>query len=176
MALSDFDLRNYIREKRLVVEPMCDDTIRENGIDLRLGDNIARLRSTNAVLDAHAAVDVNSFYQREKGESFIIKPHEKVLVCTAEYIELPLDLMGFMELRSTFARCGLILPPTILDGGFSGNVTVEVMGSSFPIKLYAGDRFAHAVFVKLASPIGKPYSGKYQGQRGVTLPRFDATR
>ncbi|MFQ6076707.1 MAG: dCTP deaminase [Candidatus Bathyarchaeia archaeon] len=173
MALSDFDLRNYIREGRLVIDPIHEDTIRENGVDLRLGNSIARLKSAKALFDVHKKLDIEKFYQRETGESFIINPLERVLVCTQEYVELPTDLMGFMELRSTFARCGLILPPTILDGGFRGNVTMEIMGSSFPVRLYAGDRFAHAVFVKLSSPIGKPYSGRYQGQRGVTLPRFD---
>lgn len=77
-----------------------------------------------------------------------------------------------MQLHSTFAGCDLLLHPTILDGDFKGDVTVEIMGSSFPVRLYAEDRLAHTVLVKLSSPVGKPYSGRYQGQGGVTLPSF----
>ncbi len=173
MILSDFDLKNYIRDSRLIINPMLDDTVRENGVDLRLGKQIARLRSTEVVLDTHRAIDLQNFYQIENGDTFIVYPDEKILVSTNEHVELPSDLMGFVELRSTFARCGLLLPPTILDGGFKGTITLEVRGTSFPIKLYAGERFAHVVFAKLTSPLGKPYEGKYQGQRGVTLPKFD---
>ena len=173
MALSDFDLENYIRAKRLVINPIHDDTVRENGVDLRVGDNIARLKKREKLFDTKGDVEVDSYYTFERGDAFIIQPREKVLICTMEYVELPSELMGFVELRSTFARCGLLLPPTILDGGFKGQITLEVEGSSFPIKLYRGDRFAHVVFLKLASPISKPYAGRYQGQKGVTLPRFD---
>lgn len=176
MALSDFDLENYIRAERLVIRPIHPDTVRENGVDLRVGDSIARLRKLDLLLDTRGEVEVDRFYELERGEEFIIRPREKVLICTMEYIELPTELMGFVELRSTFARCGLLLPPTILDGGFKGQITLEVEGSSFPIKLYKGDRFAHVVFLKLASPIGRPYAGRYQGQMGVTLPRFDGKR
>ncbi|PSO06583.1 dCTP deaminase, partial [Candidatus Marsarchaeota G2 archaeon BE_D] len=55
---------------------------------------------------------------------------------------------------------------------FDGNITIEVRGTSFPVKLYSGQRFVHIVFSKLTTPLEKPYSGKYQGQKGVTLPIF----
>jgi len=175
LILSDFDLKNYIREGRLVIEPLTDETIRENGVDLRLGSEIARLKKfDDKVLDPKKCRDIGEFFTVESGESFLIKPYEKVLVSTLERVKLPADLMGFVELRSTFARCGLIMPPTIIDGGFEGNITLEIMGSSFPLKLYSGERFAHIVFAKLTSPLGKPYKGKYQGQTGITLPRFDS--
>ncbi|RLI06101.1 dCTP deaminase [Candidatus Bathyarchaeota archaeon] len=173
MILSDFDLNNYIRKKRLVIKPLRPDVIRENGIDLHLGRRIARLKQTEKVMDTRKNFQPEDFYKTEYGKEFTLKPHEKVLVYTLEYMEVPVDLVGFVELRSTFARCGLSLPPTIVDGGFKGNLTLEIAGSSFPIKLYAEDRFAHVVFAKLTSPLEKPYSGKYQNQRGVTFPKFD---
>jgi dCTP deaminase len=173
LILSDFDLRNYIREGRLIIEPLTDETIRENGVDLRLGNQIARLKKLNKTLDPKKCRNLKEFFTVESGVSFLINPYEKILVSTLERVSLPADLMGFVELRSTFARCGLIMPPTIIDGGFEGNITLEIMGSSFPLKLYSGERFAHIVFAKLTSPLGKPYKGKYQGQTGITLPKFD---
>ena len=108
----------------------------------------------------------------EKGDSFIINPHEHVLLYTIEYLNLPEDIMGFVNLRSTFARTGLIVPPTIVDANFEGQLTIEVVGSEFPVKINVGDRFLHVVFAKLTSPVEKPYIGKYQGQTGVQLPLF----
>ncbi len=173
MILSDFDLLAYIKSKRLVIKPFDSAIVRENGVDLRIGNQIARLVPTGDVLDtADPNVDLSKFYRIESGESFIIHPHEKVLLTTLEYVELPADIMAFVELRSSFARLGLMMPPTIIDAGFKGNITLEIQGSSFPVKVYAGQRFAHVIFAKTLNPVEKPYRGRYQGQRGVTLPKL----
>jgi len=177
MILSDFDLTSYIRSGRLVIEPFSEEIIRENGIDLRLGNQIARLRDTDEVLDTrNPEADLSSFYVIEEGETFIINPREKVLLTSLEYIKLPNDLMAFVELRSSFARLGLLMPPTIIDAGFEGTVTLEIQGSSFPIKLYRGQRFAHVIFSRTLNPVFKPYKGKYQGQQGVTLPKLSGMK
>ncbi len=171
MILSDFDLWNYIKSGRLKIEPFRNDIVRENGLDLRIGRQIARMKSIDKIFDTHNS-DVNDFYEIEEGDSFIIRPREHVLLHTLEYIKLPIDLMGFVNLRSSYARIGLSIPPTIIDANFEGELTIELIGGEFPIKLYAGDRFIHVVFAKLSSAVEKPYSGKYQGQRGVRLPSF----
>lgn len=172
MILSDIDLRTHIAKGRIVIEPFNESIIRENGVDLRLGNEIARLRRTSELLDTGLELDASKFYTIERGESFVIHPDERVLVTTLEYIKLPADIMGFVELRSTFARMGLSMPPTIIDAGFEGNLTLEVHGSSFPVRVYAGQRFAHVIFAKTSSLVERPYRGKYHCQRGVTLPRI----
>ncbi len=172
MILSDFDLRNYISGGRLIIEPLFDDTIRENGVDLRIGSQIARLVSTREVFDTRSTMDASKFYRVIDADEFVLEADEKILITTLERVRLPSDLMGFVQLRSSFARAGLLLPPTIIDAGFDGNITIEVRGTSFPVRLYSGQRFVHIVFSKLTTPLEKPYSGKYQGQRGVTLPIF----
>ncbi|MCE4622278.1 MAG: dCTP deaminase [Desulfurococcales archaeon] len=61
---------------------------------------------------------------------------------------------------------------TVVDAGFEGQLTIEIIGSSFPVKLYPGDRFLHLVLVKLNTPAHRPYRGQYKGQTGVRLPKF----
>ena len=175
MILSDREIEKYIRRRLLIIDPLKEDTIRENGVDLHLGNKIARLKQgKRKILDPRiGGLKPEEFYVVESGKEFILKPYEKALVYTLEYLEMPLDLMGFVELRSTYARCGLTIPPTVVDGGFKGNLTLGISGSSFPVKLYAGERFIHLVFARLTSKVKKPYSGKYQKQEGLTLPRFD---
>ncbi len=173
MILSDFDLMNYIRSGRLVIDPFTPLIVRENGIDLRLGGEIARLRKTGEVLDTgDESLDLSAYYVIEAGDEFVIEPHEKLLLTTYERVKLPSDVMAFVELRSSFARLGLSMPPTIIDAGFDGNITLEVEGSSFPIKLHKGQRFAHIIFAKTLNPVERPYQGRYQGQKGVTLPKL----
>ncbi|BAJ51455.1 dCTP deaminase [Candidatus Caldarchaeum subterraneum] len=171
MILSDFDLWNYIRNGRLRIEPFSEDVVRENGLDLRIGRQIARFNKNSKVFDTKKS-DAANFYTIEEAEEFVINPHEHVLLHTLEYLALPKDLMGFVNLRSSYARIGLTIPPTIIDANFEGELTIELVGGDFPVKLYSGDRFLHVVFARLSSIVEKPYTGKYQGQRGVRLPSF----
>ncbi len=173
MILSDFDLRSYISSGRLVVEPFWEGVVRENGLDLRLGDRVCVLRSTDRVLDPFREWEESEFYRCfDAGEEFVVEPNSRYLLHSIEYIKLPPELVGFVELRSTLARYGLIIPPTIIDGGFEGQLTIELLSSSFPIKLKPGLRFLHVILAKATTPIEKPYSGKYQGQKGVKLPKI----
>jgi dCTP deaminase len=171
VILSDFDLWNYIRNGRLRIEPFSEDVVRENGLDLRIGRQIARFNKNSKVFDTKKS-DAANFYTLEEAEEFVINPHEHVLLHTLEYLALPKDLMGFVNLRSSYARIGLTIPPTIIDANFEGELTIELVGGEFPVKLYSGDRFLHVVFARLSSIVEKPYTGKYQGQRGVRLPSF----
>lgn len=136
MILSGRDLSWYVDTGKLRITPIAPDQFQQNGVDLILADR--------------QLVNAPFFY----------------LGCTAEVIEMPDDLMAFVEIRSTWARSGFFLPPTIIDAGFRGNITLEVLKigtAEIPI----GKPFAHIVFAKLTSP-SLPYRGKYDGQRGIT--------
>lgn len=137
MILSGRDLKMYIGIGKLKIAPVTDEQFQQNGIDLVLED--IRLMADNR------------FY----------------LGCTREVLELPDDLMAFVELRSSWARQGFFLPPTIVDAGFKGNLTLEILAFMKHPRAALGKRFAHLIFAKTTSPC-EPYTGKYTGQRGIT--------
>lgn len=119
-----------------------------------------------------APVDTEQFQQN--GVDLILAEcshqHEYFwLGVTRERLTLPDDLMAFVELRSTWARKGFFLPPTIVDAGFSGDLTLEIlcMGTT---DLPIGHRFAHLIFARTSGPC-IPYRGVYQNQSGITLAR-----
>jgi len=177
MILSDFDLENMIRAKRIVITPFNKEIIRENGVDLRLSDEIGRHNTKvggDFVVDPSDEESVNKAYIIEKSKrGHVLKAHEQVLMSTLEYLKMPDNLMGFVELRSTWARHGLMLPPTIIDAGFEGNITLEVFNaSSHGILLRPGMRFAHIIFAVTLNRVKHDYKGKYLGQRGVRLPKI----
>lgn len=177
MILSDFDLMNYLNSKRLKVEPFSRDIVRENGIDFRLADEIAYHKELGKefVMDPSSKEMIESAYDVKKGqESLLVGPHTQVLLSTLEYVELPEDIVGIVELRSTWARHGLSMPPTIVDAGFRGTVTLEVVNNApYSIKLSPKTRFAHIVFVKATSRVESSYAtGSYSGQRGIRLPKI----
>jgi dCTP deaminase len=176
MILSDFDLKNMIKEKRIVVKPFVKEIIRENGIDLRLADEIAYHRTElgeDFVLDPSNAEQVKNLYTIEKGKKvLILKPRTQVLLSTVEHIELPDHVVGFVELRSTWARHGLLMPPTIIDAGFKGTVTLEVYNTApFSIAIKPKMRFAHIIFAATMNRVKNAYSGSYTNQRGIFIPK-----
>ncbi|MCL5430340.1 MAG: dCTP deaminase [Candidatus Marsarchaeota archaeon] len=175
MILSDFDLKNYISAKRLVITPFKELSIRENGVDFHLDNEYARhvQHDESFVLDPSDETHIKKSYVVTKdAKEIIIGPKEQMLMSTYEYMKMPDDLMGFVEIRSSWARHGLSMPPTIIDAGFEGNVTLEVINNSpYKIKLRPMQRFAHIIFSKTSSTVSATYSGAYNGQRGVKLPK-----
>ncbi len=171
--LSGKEIMRLVERGELVIEPLDPRTIRENGVDLRIGGEVAVLVNNPRPLDPEELeeVDLGEYYKvMEVDEGFVLQPYMKVLITTLEYVKMPPDVAGLVELRSTFARLGLSIPPTVVDAGFEGQITLEVHGGAFPVLLKKGVRFAHIVFIKVVGePV--PYKGKYQGQRGVTLPK-----
>jgi dCTP deaminase len=173
--LSNRDLRMYIDTDLLKVDPLYSDVIRENGLDLRIGPEILRLHASDDVLDTRSGKGIEGRYTVESGLSFVINPRERILCRTQEYIEMSNDLVGFCELRVTYSLLGLSIPPTMVDAGFPGTLTIEMISDSgFPIRFYHGDRFMHVIFSKLTSKTEKPYQGKYKGQLAVTPPILDS--
>jgi len=176
MILSDRGIKAYLEKGWLTVEPLENWQIRENGIDLRIGEEYARFKDVEEPLDVTNSSDLTKYYElgAMDEDGIIIKPYEHVLLHTLEYVRMPSDLVALVNLKSTLARLGLYIPPTVVDAGFEGQIVIEIIGSSFPVRLRPGVPFLHLVFVRLDSPVEKEYfvRGHYQGQRGVRLPKL----
>lgn len=169
MILGNKDIKEYLDSGKLVISPLSEDTIRENGVDLRIGDEIMRFIQPSVEVDVNDKGALEKIYKMEKiDDYFTLNPNERVLVKIKEHIKMPNDLVGFSNIRSTFARLGVIIPPTIADAGFEGDLTILVVGGNVPIKVKTGTRFLHLVFSKTRSEVTKPYAGKYQKSGGVT--------
>ncbi len=176
MILSDFDIFGQIESGRLTIKPFEKETVRENGMDFRLANEIAHHvdHGKDFVLDPTDSEHVAETYKVTKNaRNLIISPGEQVLLSTKEEIGMPDDLVGFVELRSTWARHGLSMPPTIIDAGFHGTITLEVSNNApYKIRLNPSTRFAHIIFIKTNSKVAGAYKGRYQGQKGIKLPRL----
>ena len=176
MILSDIEIKHYLDTGRLVIEPLSPDTIRENGVDLRIGGEVCELVSIDKPILAWREYSEEELkrthYKCVRNDVYVIKPHKRYLLTTLEYIKLPPDLMAFVNQRSTVARLGLFIPPTIVDAGFEGELTIELIGGEFPVALKRGMRLLHLVFARLTTPTTKPYQGRYTRQKGVKTPQL----
>ncbi len=168
MILSDNDIKEAITSGGLKISPISDDTIRENGVDLKVGTELLKFRHGEEInlLDKLSLDKV--YIKEEIKDSFVLNPHEKVLLKVYEEIKMPNNLIGFCNLRSTFSRLGMSIPPTIVDAGFEGFLTILIIGGEEKVTIPAGMRFLHLVFSTTKTPVGKPYAGGYQKSKDVT--------
>jgi len=81
----------------------------------------------------------------------------------------------FIIHNSTYARCGIIVNVTPLEPEWEGHVTLEFSNTTpLPAKIYANEGVAQMLFFEsdeVCETSYKDRGGKYQGQRGVTLPK-----
>ena len=182
MVLSDRDIRRQIARGRIVVEPYDDDAVQPASVDLRLGspllvEDTARL----ALIDPRQQSDMQ-WRRVELDESvpYALHPGEFALGITAENIEIPDDIVGRLDGKSSLGRLGLVVHSTagFVDPGWKGRLTLELSNlSSIPINLYLGMKSSQISFVWLSSPAERPYgsaglNSKYQGQMGPVPSRF----
>jgi deoxycytidine triphosphate deaminase len=82
---------------------------------------------------------------------------------------------GLIVHNSTYARCGIICNVTPLEPEWEGHVTLEFSNTTpLPAKIYANEGVAQMLFFEsdeICETSYKDRGGKYQGQRGVTLPK-----
>jgi dCTP deaminase len=106
-------------------------------------------------------------------DSYVIPPKGFVLSRTIEYFNIPKDIMGSFFCKSTLARVGLVLPPTVIEPGWCGHLVVEIFNASpFPIKIVSNVGIGQMVFFHLDQATSKPYEGKYHNQTGITCAKM----
>ena len=157
------------------VETVVFGTGRMGSLYARLADEFMIFTNVdNAIVDPKN-FDESSFVER-KTDVCIIPPNSFALCRTVEYFKIPDDVLVICLGKSTYARCGLIVNVTPLEPGWEGQVTLEISNTTpLPAKVYANEGICQFLFYKGDSPCEVTYaarSGKYMGQRGVTLPRL----
>ena len=83
---------------------------------------------------------------------------------------------GLFVHNSTYARCGIIVNVTPFEPEWEGHVTIEISNTTpLPAKIYANEGIAQVLFFQSDEQCEVSYKdkkGKYQSQRGVTLPKI----
>lgn len=90
-------------------------------------------------------------------------PGRFVLASAIEEFDMPSDLVGVVHDKSTWARQGLSVFNTVLEPGWKGFLTLElVFHGSKVLRIPAGAGIAQVIFSKCCNSIS--YDGKYQNQ------------
>lgn len=92
-----------------------------------------------------------------------------VLASAMEEFQMPNDLVGIVHDKSTWARQGLSLFNTVIEPGWKGFLTLElVFHGSRELILPAGCGIAQVIFYSLIHDAS--YEGKYQHQADMPVP------
>ena len=144
------------------------------GYDLRVSNEFKVFTNVFNTLVDPKAFDERSFVDLE-ADICIIPPNSFALARSVEYFRIPREVLAICLGKSTYARCGIIVNVTPLEPEWEGHVTLEISNTTpLPARIYAQEGLAQIIFVGGSEICETSYAdrtGKYMGQRGITLPR-----
>ncbi|HEX3113758.1 MAG TPA: dCTP deaminase [Solirubrobacterales bacterium] len=183
---SDNWIRRMAAETKMI-EPFEPNQVRrsgENGLisygtssygyDVRCANEFKIFTNINSTIVDPKRFDEKSFVDLV-ADVCIIPPNSFALARTVEYFRIPRSVLTICLGKSTYARCGIIVNVTPLEPEWEGHVTLEFSNTTtLPAKIYANEGAAQMLFFEsdeICSTSYKDRGGKYQGQKGVTLPK-----
>ena len=182
-VMPDTWIRKMAQENGMI-EPFTEKLQREDvisyglssyGYDARVSREFKIFTNVDSAIVDPKNFSPQSFVDRET-DVCVIPPNSFALARTVEYFRIPRDVLVICLGKSTYARCGIIVNVTPLEPEWEGHVTLEFSNTTpLPARIYANEGACQFIFLRGDSACETSYmdrSGKYQGQRGVTLPRL----
>jgi dCTP deaminase len=176
-------IREMCRTQKMI-EPFEENQVRDGvisygvssyGYDVRIADEFKIFTNVNSTIVDPKQVDPASMVDF-KGPVAIVPPNSFALGRTIEYFRIPRNVITICLGKSTYARCGIITNVTPFEPEWEGHVTLEISNTTpLPAKIYANEGIAQVLFFESSEPCETSYrdrKGKYQAQRGITLPRL----
>lgn len=162
MICSDTTIREQIDKGRIVIDPKPQDwQFQPASVDLTLGSEFM-------------SPYTDKKYQADS--VYTLMPRDCVLATTAEYIEVPDDMVARVEGKSSWGRRFVLTHATAgyIDPGFKGQITLELHNlSEVNQVLKVGCAIAQISFHLVDQPVRRPYGSPdlgshYQNQKGAT--------
>jgi len=145
------------------------------GYDIRVSDEFKIFTNINNSIIDPKRFDDRSFVDF-KGAVCVIPANSFALARSFEYMRIPRDTLAVCLGKSTYARCGIIINVTPLEPEWEGHITLEISNTTtLPARIYANEGIAQLLFFQgdeMCAISYKDRKGKYQSQRGITLPRM----
>lgn len=189
MRLSDKDIKKYIEDGKIIIDPLPDyeKALGSASIDLSLGREFKMFKVMKDEKNKSDIIKINDDIENymvnislKENESFILPPNEFALGITHERIKLPNNIIGILDGRSSLARLGLSIHATAhtIEAGWDGKIVFEFANhGSKSIELTPFLRTGAISFELLTSDVEKPYSmkknAKYINQNKVLSSKIN---
>lgn len=117
----------------------------------------------------------NIWFNPAKGNGLVALNNEPgkqgrfTLASAIEEFDMPIDLVGVVHDKSTWARQGVSVFNTVIEPGWKGFLTLEIVfQGNESVHIPAGSGIAQVLFHKLQDTA--EYNGKYQNQKDEPVP------
>jgi dCTP deaminase len=188
---SDRWIRRMAREHQMI-DPFTDAQVRDTdtrgtkvisygvssyGYDMRVAPEFKIFTNALSVIVDPKEFNPKSFVEYE-GDVCVVPPNSFALARSVEYFRIPRNILTICVGKSTYARCGIITNVTPFEPEWEGHVTLEISNTTpLPAKIYANEGICQVLFFEaddddICEISYADKKGKYQAQRGVTLPRL----
>jgi dCTP deaminase len=137
----------------------------EAGYDIRIKQNVSfeRGQSQNVAFDSGQSQNVAFERGQSVWANWFSSNTSFALASTIEEFDMPFDMVGVVHDKSTWARKGLSVFNTVIEPGWKGFLTLElVYHGRETLYIPAGSGIAQVLFHSTA--ITASYEGKYQDQ------------
>lgn len=197
---SNKEIREGVKSGHIVIHPLIEEHIAGSSVDVTLGYHFYRVERMNerTIYNPFDAEEVERYFDGpykamphatwanlnghkllsnipESHPIIVLKPGERILAHTHEFIGIKAPGTSTMQARSTWGRNGIAvcLDAGWGDPGYINRWTMEVynMNQHESVILPAGERIAQIVFYK-TGPVENEYkelSGKYQQGKGSNI-------
>ncbi len=103
----------------------------------------------------------------------IVNSGRFIIASAIEEFDMPDNLVGIVHDKSTWARKGLSVFNTVIEPGWKGFLTLELVYHGFEeLVIKAGSGIAQVLFHQIATP--SSYDGKYQNQENKPVAAKDS--
>lgn len=147
--------------------PSFEEDVKENGIDLRIGKVEHTTNRNNKLIgciDGEKHLPVTYEVAPSDGV-YKFYPHNFYTIVVDRPIHIPEGYCQFYFIRSTFARCGLMINDAVGDNGFEGTLRIGVYNANnLPITAGKNEAIIQAVTIK-NDDTATTYNGTYQGDK-----------
>jgi dCTP deaminase len=169
-----------------MIEPFTDGQVRAGaisygvssyGYDMRVAPEFKIFTNVLSAIVDPKHFDAKSFVEFS-GDVCIVPPNSFALARSVEYFRIPRNVLTVCVGKSTYARCGIITNVTPFEPEWEGHVTLEISNTTpLPAKIYANEGICQVLFFEaddddICETSYADKKGKYQGQKGVTLPKL----
>ena len=165
-----------------MIEPFVEGQVREHvvsyglssyGYDIRVADEFKVFTNVYGSVIDPKSFDPRSFVDM-KADVCIIPPNSFALARTIEHFRVPRDVLTVCLGKSTYARCGIIVNVTPFEPEWKERDDRDLHTTPLPAKIYANEGIAQVLFFQSdeVRDVAQGQEGRYQAQRGVTLPKI----
>ena len=161
-------------DKLLEMFPNFEDCIKENGLDLKIGKVEHTTNKGNKLIGCiNGEKHLPKTYEIQPDSTtgnYKFYPHNYYSIIVDRPIKIPEGYCQFYFIRSTFARCGLILTDAVGDNGFEGTLRIGIYnGSNLTVTAGPNEAIIQAVTIKNDGN-ALTYDGDYKGDKIYESP------